>query len=300
MDQVGSDQVIVYRSTDAEPCRQRTLVLSAAGIACELRREGTEFAVAVAAVDEERGRAEISAYALENPETVPSRTTGESRAGSGWSGAVGFTLVLVLITFLAQRRFLGCDWFQTGKTIAGRIQHGQWWRTVTALTLHADGAHLIANLVVGGVVCVLASQLLGTGMALLSILLAGAAGNLLNAMIRNPEHTSIGASTAVFAGLGLLAAQAWRQSRLRTSKMERWGPVVGGLLLLSFLGTGGERTDVAAHGCGFLCGALAGGSLGARVHDVAPRRGIQGVCGLVALLMIAAAWWIALAQCPPG
>lgn len=295
MSQTGSDRVIIFRSADAERCRQRTLALSAVGIAFDVRQESGEFVVDVADADEERGRAELDAYDLENAETVRPRPV-VFQGGSGVPAVVGFIVALVLIALAAQRELFGCDWFQAGKASAGQIQLGQWWRTVTALTLHADWAHLMTNLVVGGVVCLLTGQLLGPGLAVLSILLSGAAGNLLNALTRNPEHTSVGASTAVFAGVGLVAAQTWWGRYRHTSAMERWVPLIGGLLLLSFLGTGGERTDVAAHGWGFFCGAITGALLGTHVQAVIRRGRIQLVCGAVAMFILAASWWMALTR----
>ena len=38
----------------------------------------------------------------------------------------------------------------------------------------------------------------------------------------------------------------------------RFGPIVGGLALLMFTGTGGQNTDVGAHLLGFVCGFAAG------------------------------------------
>ena len=82
---------------------------------------------------------------------------------------------------------------------AGLIRAGEWWRTFTALGLHADPLHLAGNLIYGLIFGFLAGQLLGWGLAWSGLLLAGALGNLLNAFLQAPTHSSIGASTAVFA-----------------------------------------------------------------------------------------------------
>ncbi len=66
--------------------------------------------------------------------------------------------------------------------------------------------------------------------------------------------------------------------------------------MLSYLGTGGVRTDVAAHVMGFLSGALLGGiygKLGNRIM-LAPR--IQVLLGLVAVGVLAVAWAVALSS----
>ncbi len=102
---------------------------------------------------------------------------------------------------------------------AGLIREGEWWRAVTALGLHADAVHLAGNMVFGIVFGFLAGELLGWGLAWFGMLLAGALGNALNAFVQAPGHTSIGASTAVFATLGILAAYTWKRRR---TQINRW------------------------------------------------------------------------------
>jgi len=135
----------------------------------------------------------------------------------------------------------------------------------------------------------------GSGLAWLTILIGGAAGNFLNAWIREPDHTSIGASTAVFATLGLVAAASWVQrARWRESRMIRFAPIVGAVVLLSYLGTGGVRTDVLAHITGFLAGLVLGasyGKLGDRIRFGA--RG-QMLLGALALFSLGVSWGLAV------
>ena len=66
---------------------------------------------------------------------------------------------------------------------------------------------------------------IGGGFAWLLILAGGAVGNLMNVIVQQPEHTAIGASTSVFAALGLLAAYLWTARRLiRDSWARRLAP----------------------------------------------------------------------------
>ncbi|MCO6437934.1 MAG: rhomboid family intramembrane serine protease [Phycisphaerae bacterium] len=180
-------------------------------------------------------------------------------------------------------------------THAEAIRHGEVWRTITALTLHADGLHLVSNLLFGGLFGLFAGQILGSGVAWLSILLAGGAGNLLNAWIREPQHTSIGASTAVFATLGMVAALSWsRRMPGRRSWMLRLAPLIGAAVLLSFLGTGGERTDVLAHVTGFTSGAALG-AIESRLSDRIRRSRIfQCILGFAAIGLLVVSWAVAL------
>ncbi len=139
------------------------------------------------------------------------------------------------------------------------IEDGQWWRTLTALTLHADLPHLVSNLCGGiGFVYWLA-RYLGSAWAWTLVVLCGALGNALAAAIHYPDpHLSIGASTAVFAALGLLTGFGWALTRGdpdRSIAIPEWLiPPIAGITLLGLLGTGGPRTDVTAHICGFVVG----------------------------------------------
>ncbi|MEK6676202.1 MAG: rhomboid family intramembrane serine protease [Planctomycetota bacterium] len=292
------DGVTIYRCVSANDCHERALVLQAVGVAHEVRQDADGFSILVSATDADRSAAELDAYATENRDWIAVRTEIPNRA-NGWDGVLFFGTVLLLIAVLEQRRAFGLNWFAFGETNAGLIRQGEWWRAVTALTLHVDLGHLLANLFIGSLLGLFAGQSLGSGFAWFMILMGGALGNLLNATVRHSDHTSVGASTAVFAALGLLVANAWRQRRMpRTSKRERWVPLVGGVLLLSYLGTSGERTDVAAHVFGFMCGTLTGGFSG-KLGDrfFAPRA--QFLFGLAALTFLALAWTLALVPRTP-
>jgi len=284
----------VYRSRDKKACFEQTLVLEAAGIRHEIQREADEFVVLVAVADGERARAELAAYAHENLDR-PIRVEVLPRHTGAWLGVYGFVALLLVADILKNRNVLGWGWFDAGRAQAELIRQGQWWRTVTALTLHADAAHLIGNIIVGSLFGLFAAQLLGPGLAWLCVLTAGAGGNALDALVRPPEHTSIGASTAVFAALGLVASYAWtRRRHLNLSAPMRWAPIVGGVILLGYLGTGGARTDVFAHVAGFGCGALLGAIFGQfGDHLVLTTRG-QSALGLIALAIVVLAWAAAL------
>ena len=38
-------------------------------------------------------------------------------------------------------------WIKAGSAASAAILHGEWWRTITAMTLHADLLHLFGNAV---------------------------------------------------------------------------------------------------------------------------------------------------------
>ncbi|MCH8150107.1 MAG: rhomboid family intramembrane serine protease [Planctomycetes bacterium] len=284
----------VYRCSGRRDCAEYALVLRAAGIDYFVQKEAREMTLVVAAEDAARARTELDAYARENADR-PMHAERVYPQNNGWFGVFGYAAVVVFVTYLDHRNMFAQDWTLAGKAHAELIRDGQWWRAVTALTLHVDLRHLLCNVVFGGLFGLFAGQMLGSGLAWAGILAAGTMGNLLNAWIRPGAHTSVGASTAVFAALGLVAALAWKRRSYRGErKLARWAPLVGAVVLLSYLGTGGVRTDVAAHVTGFLSGAVLGafyGRFGQRIM-LAPR--MQVFLGLVAVGVLAVSWSIAL------
>jgi membrane associated rhomboid family serine protease len=284
-----ADWVAVYRSAFQSECRRRALILHAAGIDSIVRTEHGQYAVAVRPSDHEDASEELADYESEVA-AASTNLAGVPSSRRGWAGVGGFVVVLSVSALLPDQQAFGFDWLAAGKTHAGLIRQGEWWRTVTALTLHADLVHLTSNLVFGSLVGLFVGQSLGSGLAWLAMLGGGSLGNLLNACVRGPEHASLGASTAVFAGIGLLAADAWRRQPSSTSKMQRWAPWIGGLLLLSYLGTSGERTDVAAHVMGFLAGCLLGFVVGRRRRGWALHAWAQRTFGLTAVTIIVISW----------
>jgi len=285
----------VYRS-DRKDCLHHALVLEAAGIRYQIRNDFGESIIVVPASLATRAHIEIDAYTSEN-QASPFIQATVLEQGSGWPGVFGYATVLLLMFLLHHQGILGEHWFDAGKTNAGLIRQGEWWRTVTALSLHSDLIHLIANIGCGGLIGFFAGQLLGSGFAWFSILLAGAAGNLLNAWVRDPRHTSVGASTSVFAAFGIVAAYvSIRRRHARTSRLARCAPIIVAVVLLGYLGTSGERTDVFAHVAGFLAGLLLGALYGVLGDRIMMRARTQLFLGISTLAFLGITWLIALTR----
>jgi len=193
----------------------------------------------------------------------------------------------------------GYSFFQTNWHIAGRvdgelIRQGEVWRLFTALTLHSGVKHLLSNLVFGVFFGLFAGRLLGSGIAWLTIVLAAASGNALNMLLLDASHRSIGASTAVFAALGLVAGYVWFGKLMAQDRWSnRFGPIVGGLALLMYTGTGGPNTDIGAHLFGFVGGFIAGLIL-IRVGSLPKDSRSQLIAGATAFGLIFFSWCIAL------
>jgi rhomboid protease GluP len=290
------ETVEIFRSYRRAACEERAFVLHAVGIASQVGWNGRSWSLFVAGERAAEAIGHLVRYQRENP---PRRSTTEPEPTHrlAWLGSAAYALVLLVVGYLAGRDAFGQDWFGDGGLRAGAVQAGEAWRAVTALTLHLDVGHLLANLGFGTVFGLLAGQLIGPGLAWAAVLVAASLANLLNSLIRSPEYGSVGASTAVFATLGLLAAYSWRRRASSADRWAyRWAPLVAGVALLAFTGVGGERTDVLAHLTGFVMGAITGVLLAASRRPLAGWA--QSALGAAAIAGIAAAWWLALGSGP--
>lgn len=183
------------------------------------------------------------------------------------------------------------DWIDLGSAHAARILDGQWWRLVTALTLHADWLHLVSNLGIGGIFILLLCRELGSGLAWFLLLAAGTLGNLANAFFQLSSHQSVGASTAVFGAVGIFAAIS--MVRYPPVRQRRWLlPAAASLALLALLGTEGKNTDLGAHLFGFIFG-LGVGTLTERVEGRygPPGKKLNALLVLLCSVVVIVSWW---------
>ena len=209
--------------------------------------------------------------------------------------AIAYWAVLLFFFAAASNNVFSFDWVGEGAAQAGTMIRGEWWRTVTALSLHVSTTHLLGNLVFGTAFLLLLTQVTGAGVAYLAMVAGGAAGNAINALVQLPTHTSIGASTAIFAGLGLLATlQQIRRASHSFFTLRDGAPLVGGIALLAFLGFSGENTDILAHILGFGSGIATGWVLTRWNHDWPANRSMQWKCASTAGVIMAGAWFAAI------
>lgn len=184
------------------------------------------------------------------------------------------------------------DWVLRGNSDAGLVRSGEWWRTITALTLHADGQHLLGNLLIGGGFILMLCRALGSGLGWSLLLASGGLGNLLNAWLQAPLHRSVGASTAVFGAVGLLAGIHLLQER------RRWYlPLASALALLALLGSEGENTDLGAHLFGLAVGIIFGLPTAYLLRRYGhPPAWLNALLAFLSLALVAGAWWFAIAR----
>lgn len=268
-------------------------MLHAVGIGSQVVPYGELWSLVVPPQSSTAATNHLRGYERENPPKRRVLARPEQMHPRAWIGPVVFVLVMVLIAWLAGHRTFATNWFAAGVLDTAAVRGGEPWRTVTALTLHFDVSHLLSNLGFGAFFGWLAAQLLGPGVAFGGAVAAAGLANALNASVQPASHVSAGASTMVFALLGLLAAYAWRRRADSGERWAyRWAPLIAGVFLLGFMGVGGENTDVLAHLTGFMTGGVTGWWLGRLPRIPGPR--IQWLTGLASLAVIAGAWALAL------
>jgi membrane associated rhomboid family serine protease len=140
--------------------------------------------------------------------------------------------------------------------------HGEGWRAASALWLHADLGHLAANAVGGLLVFTAVVSTFGTLPGWSLIAGSAIAGNLLSVSLHHGEvYSSLGASTAVCAGLGLRTGRALRLAGRPHRPHRRRAVFVAlgsGLVMLGLFGAGADHIDVPAHAAGFIAGLILG------------------------------------------
>lgn len=288
--------VAVLRFAKLADARERGLVLAAIGLTYAIARDGEGWTLSVSPEDVSRALMEIEAYDAEL-RGVAIHSAVEVPAKVGYWTVPLVALVLVGFAILQAER--GDRWTEAGilssEWVMGR---GEWWRTVTALTLHGDVPHVLANLGAGLIFGALLFPAFGQGLAWLMVLLSGALGNALSVWVCYPQpYRSLGASTAVFGALGLLVGDAlWRLLRFKAGRLW-WAwvlPLGAGVALLAFLGAGEgkKNVDVLAHLWGFALGLPLG--MGVSIFSPAQNsRALQLGCGVGVFVVLALAWGLA-------
>lgn len=268
-----------------------SLVLHSAGINHRLDIRDGRIVIVVSPDDEAAASAALAAYDAESVPGVeaPIQDLGPSPLGL----ACVVILIALHVAAGARDARTASVWFHAGSASAAAIVHGEWWRAVTALMLHADVLHLVGN-VIGALVFVSAvGRWLGAGLGGAVILASAAAANMMTAWFYQDGHVSIGASTATFAALGVLAGlQVVRRFRFSERRRQAWFPLAAGLGLIVMLGSS-ERADLVAHVCGLGAG-VASGLLVAITGLRTPGRVMQAMLTALTLSVVAGSWYIAL------
>lgn len=236
---------------------------------------------------------EISSFYKENLKKPLSKAAWKYYKGSFW---VTLFLLLPLLLYYVQTSLsvsLPVPWQDMGSLNNVKILiHHQWYRLVTALTLHANPAHLTGNIFFGSIFLILLARLTGCGRAWLLSILAAIAANFFCVITNDISYRSLGYSTAVFASLGVMTGIVILHNVNKKKIVLALGATFG---LLAMLGTEGEHTDYGAHIAGLICGIFFG-----MLHEYVFLKKFrllpQWLAGTLGVALILLAWICAFLQ----
>ena len=282
-----------------QQAEQWSLVLRAANIPSAIEFERHSWVIKVSPVHEKMALREIAAFMEENSDWPPLQRKKKvplpvlTKYQPPTILMMGALVIFFVITGPWSR---DSSWFTQGAASGRQIlENGQWYRLVTALTLHADVVHLFGNIIIGGILVHFLCRLLGNGLGWFLILASGTLGNLMNILLQGNQHNSVGFSTAIFGTIGILSGYQAISKRSAALK-EILLPLAAGAGLLAFLGAGGERTDLGAH----FFGLLAGAGLGALLVFLPSQRilinktSLQANLFIASLVIVGLCWWVAM------
>jgi len=280
-----------------EKAREWMTVLSAAGMEYRVSRFVNEWTLHIASDERVIATEEIAAYEAANLDWPPAILHDEEFPEEHESWAPGLAAIIPLAWYLWLGPYDGSNpVLAAGANLSERFMAGEWWRVITALTLHSGIVHLSGNLLclvlAGTVVC----RAFGGGIGLLAILASGILGNVATAWLFPSFVPSVGASTACFGAIGCLCSHRavlhWRRyGRFFSIWNRTWVPIAAGLALLGILGSG-PNSDLAAHVLGFASGLLITIPL-ARIDTHRVPEWSQMGMQMIALLVILVAWQFA-------
>jgi membrane associated rhomboid family serine protease len=274
-----------------------SLVLASQAIDCTiLRNEEKGWFLSIEPAADDRARLALSQYVQEN------------RAGR-WRSRVPVAGLIFHWGVLLWCSYLGLIyWFDERR--AGALQPGgvmdnqavwggDWWRLFTAVNLHSNLGHLVANLTTGFLLLGLAMAQYGAGPALLGSYLGGAFGNVAGLIFYPQPYQGLGASGMVMAGLGLLAVQSVRVLRHSSHRGTKYliSGLFSGVLLFVLLGLD-PNSDVLAHLGGFVGGVVVGALFNFVPHQMLSSVGFNFVCSILFAAVQIASWGQAFAAHP--
>ena len=233
--------------------RDDSLVLLSQGISHRLiRSEEGPFQIFILPEHEDRARLQFALYRKENPPK-------EENPPLPLSFSLQPLWVLLAPTIVTLIDFTDKVNLTTpGISDASKVLKGEWWRSLTAQTLHGDMRHLASNLLCGYIVMNMITFRIPLLRLAPFIAIASAIANLCVSLTVQTSFRSLGFSTFVFAAIGCLSVIEFRLMPKEThGLLRRFAPLSGAASLAVFLGLG-ENADILGHAYGFIAGLFCG------------------------------------------
>jgi rhomboid protease GluP len=234
-----------------------SLVLASQGIDATIIAfpEQAKWGLEISENERERALDAIRSFRLENRGWHLTRTLSEGTELRFHAGAIFWCVLLGMIHWCSG---VWPQIIDAGNMDSVRVRAGEWWRLLTAVTLHADLAHLMGNVTFGVIMLALAMPRFGFGITLLLTFLSGMLGNLAGLMLYPLPYLGVGASGMMMGALGLLAVHSAGLWRIHPRAFRLlWSSAGTGFLIFILFGMN-PKTDVVAHAGGFLSGAVMG------------------------------------------
>ncbi|MEL6543206.1 MAG: rhomboid family intramembrane serine protease [Myxococcota bacterium] len=201
---------------------------------------------------------------------------------------LGIAFLLFVFFILTGGTLERSDWFLDGRLERAQFNAGEWWRMVTAATLHADLEHVAGNAAFIWILGWGVAERFGEGVTALGWLLTAVAGFAVSLVFTDVQLT-VGASGGLFGLLGMAAVAAYRaRDRRGIGARQQLRTLGSGVLLLAFTAFS-PGSNIAAHVGGFAAGAAMAAILPAR----APSTGLQLVAGGLCAALVYGAWVLA-------
>ncbi len=265
-----------------------SLVLASQDIEHTIESMDEAWTLVMSGVDADRAAAAIRAYEQENA-TVWRHEVKWTGLLFDWRSVFWWVFVGVMFWLSTEVR---PELREFGVFKSVRFLHGEWWRAVTAVTLHADATHFALNAATGTLLLGLVMGCFGAGRGLLISLLCGAGANAIEALLQPKGYNGLGASGMVMASLGLLAAQSMFERH--TSAREWIGRgVIAAFLLFTLIGFD-VKSDVLAHLLGFANGIVCGVVICLVDRRLKRRPSVDLVAGIITAGLVASCWALAI------
>lgn len=271
---MSKEAVAVASGLSAAQADRAALLLLAMAIDVDVVEKGPRrFSLAVAAGDADRAAELIREefpYGIpggtdEEPGMVDgsARLSSDAQLASEWFGRG--TGVVLFITLACGFLFfsLAADGGPTrsklidyGAISWALVEEGQYWRLASAIFIHFDVGHLVANMVAFLLLAPPLVQGLGPWRFVLLFLVAGVSGNVLSHELAPAVGLKAGASGAIAGVLGGLAGSALRPGR--ATRFRSWQVLAALAAIYGLLVGFGPGRDNIAHLGGLFTGLLLG------------------------------------------
>ena len=264
-----------------------SLVLASQSIPTRLEADAAEtYWLEVSETDAAKAREVLSLFQSENRRWRWQRRIPTTPLVFHWGSLIWVAVILSLHAVTTSNPAL----HDAGIMQAASVRNGEWWRPITAVTLHADLAHLTANAMAGFLFLGIAMGYWGAGIGLLAALLGGVAGNFAGWAVYQETARIVGASGMIMGAIGLLAVAPMPGGSLRRIPLQVLLRGVTPALFLFVLMGFGPGTDWIGHTAGFVTGMLLGLALNPLRRRAALRAKLSQPAMIVAVTLFAAAW----------